>query len=227
MDFSQVKAITIPEGSVNRILSGTTVLWKKVSTRLPGEYQEVEYLESSGTQWINPQYSLWATSDWKLECKFSVTALPQENSPLFGVNRSGSTYKIFVTPDSNLNMIMPTFGSRTISAVQTNTEYVLECDNTGTYFESHLNGSLKNRLTRSATATNTDVFIFHDVNTAYGNLSGRIYYAKFWAGGDSPLVRYLVPCYRKSDNVPGLYDVANDQFYTNSGTGAFTLGPDV
>ena len=29
MDFLQVKAITIPEGDVTRILSGTTVLWKK------------------------------------------------------------------------------------------------------------------------------------------------------------------------------------------------------
>ena len=53
MDFSQVKAVTIPEGIVNRILSGATVLWKKSSGGLPSEYQEVAYLESSGTQYID------------------------------------------------------------------------------------------------------------------------------------------------------------------------------
>lgn len=37
----------------------------------------------------------------------------------------------------------------------------------------------------------------------------------------------IVPCYRKSDNVIWLYDLANDQFYTNSWTWTFTKWPDV
>lgn len=227
MDFSQVTDITIPEGNVIQIAQGATVLWEKTPSRLPSGYQEVEYLESSGTQWINTQYSLWATSNWKLECKFNITESPQTNCTVFGTNRTGSTYKMFVASDSNLKMIMPTFGSRTISAVQTDTVYVLECNNMGTYFESYLNGVLKNRLTKSATATSTAVLIFHDANTSYGNLSGRIYYAKFWAGENGELVRDFVPCYRKSDEIAGLYDLANGVFYTNSGTGTFTPGLDI
>lgn len=37
----------------------------------------------------------------------------------------------------------------------------------------------------------------------------------------------LIPCYRKSDNEPGMYDIVNDVFYTNAGTGSFAVGPDV
>jgi len=37
----------------------------------------------------------------------------------------------------------------------------------------------------------------------------------------------LVPCYRKSDNKPGMYDKVHNTFYTNVGTGDFTVGPDV
>lgn len=35
------------------------------------------------------------------------------------------------------------------------------------------------------------------------------------------------PCYRKSDNVIGMYDIARRQFFTNAGHGSFTVGPDV
>jgi hypothetical protein len=41
------------------------------------------------------------------------------------------------------------------------------------------------------------------------------------------LVRNFIPCYRKSDNVIGMYDVINDAFYTNSGTGTFIKGPNI
>ena len=38
----------------------------------------------------------------------------------------------------------------------------------------------------------------------------------------------LVPCYRKIDNVIGMYDIINETFYTNaSSDGSFTKGGDV
>lgn len=36
-----------------------------------------------------------------------------------------------------------------------------------------------------------------------------------------------VSCYRKADGEIGLYDIVNNRFYTNSGTGTFEKGPDV
>ena len=46
--------------------------------------------------------------------------------------------------------------------------------------------------------------------------------------------RDLVPCYRKSDNVVGMYDLAgsicpltDSPFYTNAGSSSFLVGPDV
>ena len=38
------------------------------------------------------------------------------------------------------------------------------------------------------------------------------------------MVRDLIPCYRKVDNVAGMYDLVNDVFYTNEGTGEFIIG---
>ena len=42
------------------------------------------------------------------------------------------------------------------------------------------------------------------------------------------LVRNFIPCKRKSDNKPGLYDLVEGKFYTNQGSGEdFIAGPDV
>jgi len=51
---------------------------------------------------------------------------------------------------------------------------------------------------------------------------GKIYYAKIWNKGD--LVRDLIPCYRKSDNEAGMYDLVTETFFTNAGTGEFLYG---
>ena len=45
------------------------------------------------------------------------------------------------------------------------------------------------------------------------------YSFKIWKG--DTMIRDFVPCYRKSDNVAGMYDLLNNTFYTNNGTGSF------
>lgn len=37
---------------------------------------------------------------------------------------------------------------------------------------------------------------------------------------------HCYPVYRKADNKPGMYDLVNGVFYTNQGTGEFSVGPD-
>lgn len=45
---------------------------------------------------------------------------------------------------------------------------------------------------------------------------------------DDVLIQYFIPCYRISDNVIGMYEIVNDQFYVTAGTtGGFTKGPDL
>lgn len=53
----------------------------------------------------------------------------------------------------------------------------------------------------------------------------KLYSFKIYDNGT--LIRDFIPCYRVADNEVGLYDIVNNQFYTNQGTGSFTKGPDV
>lgn len=58
--------------------------------------------------------------------------------------------------------------------------------------------------------------------------AGKIYRVEVTdANGGASLHMLLKPCYRISDDEPGMYDVINDVFYTNIGSGSFGVGPDV
>ena len=56
-------------------------------------------------------------------------------------------------------------------------------------------------------------------------LSGKIKYFIQKRNGEE--IVNLVPCYRKSDQVIGMYDTVTQTFYTNQGSGTFTKGQDV
>lgn len=51
------------------------------------------------------------------------------------------------------------------------------------------------------------------------------YYVTIYKGGTK--VREYIPCYRKSDDVVGMYDLVSSTFFTSAGSGAFTAGPDI
>lgn len=51
--------------------------------------------------------------------------------------------------------------------------------------------------------------------------TSKIKYCKIWDNGT--LVRDMVSCKRDSDGELGMYDKVNNVFYTNLGTGKFTM----
>ena len=56
-------------------------------------------------------------------------------------------------------------------------------------------------------------------------LKGRIGKVEFYISEE--LKRNFIPCYRKSDNVIGMYDLVEEKFYTNQGNGEFLKGRDI
>ena len=50
--------------------------------RLPQEYQEVEYIESTGTQYIDT--GITGNNNTKIEVVFSINTMPSENIGVFG-----------------------------------------------------------------------------------------------------------------------------------------------
>lgn len=61
--------------------------------------------------------------------------------------------------------------------------------------------------------------------TPFGAYNMKVYRLKLYE--NNALVREYVPCYRVSDNEIGLYELVNNVFYPNNGTGTFNKGNDI
>lgn len=188
---------------------------------LPPEYQQVEYLQSSGTQYIRT--GLYNADGLKVT--FQTVAYVYEGG--VAMARTGATMYdrfgigwythqgeklIFMTSGWN-GLLMEDYKNHTI-AFGANTGWDLIVD-----------GNVIETIPSSARNTvNLEMYLFRD-NARNKNGKCKIYNAKFYKSGT--LVRDIYPCYRKSDNKSGMYDLVTDTFYTNAGSGEFTVGADV
>ena len=125
-----------------------------------------------------------------------------------------------------LHLDMTTNSSQTATSLKTsaNTEYEISSNKN----ILTINNKVYNTATYASFSASYNMTLMASTvgGTGLANyLNGRMYYCKIY--DNDLLIRDLVPCYRKSDNKPGLYDIVNNVFYTNAGTGEFAVGPNV
>lgn len=201
----------------------------KTNISIPKEYQEVEYIESTGTQHINTNYYI-QTEKIKILANFN-TGITGSEKDLVG-NQDTSTGRFVVgcynyrwfahakeKQGSEDNAYSDSFDT-------SKRMYNIEIDYNLDINEKSIvvNGSKYTAAhTRSIISTNP-LQIFADGNNKF-KFGCKCYLLKIFDNDN--LVLDLIPCYRKSDHEPGMYDTISGQFYTNSGTGEFILGPAV
>lgn len=191
-------------------------------SRLPQGYQEVEYIESSGTQYIDTGYKP-TSNNLRIACEFEYTA-DHSASSVFGSESSG---KYSIVPWGAPEFYV---GSSTQLLAQTtalNTKYALDAHaNAGTLTVS-LNGITNSASYSGSILTTVNIGIFCNIIAGVANqfCSMRLYAMSIYDNGE--LVRNFVPCYRNSDHTAGLYDLSNNVFYANAGSGIFAIGSNV
>lgn len=197
---------------INMVLPGAVE-----TARLPKEYQEVEYIQSSGTQYIDTGVS--PSTNLITQVDFIPDSSAMSEHAIFGSTWSANGY--FMMFYQNKLRWHSSGKSVDVSAFNANTENNIVCSRTGL----NVNGTMYAISPTGTDSTNT-VYIF----ATQGNMSGNkgIYKLKYFAMSlNGALVREFIPCYRKLDNVAGLYDLVSSAFYNNAGTGAFIAGPKV
>jgi len=198
-------------------------VYHHVLNRLPTEYQEVEYIKTTGTQYIDT--GVIGKNGISAELKFELST--KDNGSLLGNRMTGTTRfwpAMWYNNKWNSTIAVDSYSthSTTINANTIYTTY-FKSDSSGWTFDVNNNRVSSGNLTVNNT---NNMWMFgtnnNDSSTLQYPFKGKAYYAKIWNGDE--LVRYFIPCYRKSDNKPGLYDLVNNVFYTNNGTGEFSIG---
>ena len=222
---------------VQRVYMGFQNFAKKVwqMSVLPLEYQQVEYIASSGTQWIDTGTTFgYNASNYsevyvKMEWLSNVT---DERIPFGLRNSNGDTYMCFgYNGASNRQNWYLGSGSFTYSTDTPSTagevyEFTMYMEK-GYQYLTLGGGMIISRSDNTDRLYTRNAWLFGSNASQGGNYrrlsSMKLYHSKIWRNGE--LVRDFYPCYRVSDDVAGLYDVVNNVFYTNAGTGTFTIGP--
>ena len=198
----------------------------KGGSRLPSGYTQLEYIQSSGTQYVDT--GMKTTNETSIIIDAQVLAMNQEQyggGLLFGscnpVQNSGHEayvwqYKFNAVYDSTANVDTQTLtvGDRLRVEFMKNVCTVIK---NGQVFYTHTFSP------SSFTSTvNLYLFVLPRSTQYFGKI--KLYSCEIFEG--SSLVRKFIPCKNPSGTV-GLYDTVNSAFYGNSGTGAFTAGAEI
>lgn len=200
------------------------------------DYIELEYIESTGTQYIDTGFVLKSTSDIEFEFAYISASWSNDWVPLAGVRNmpeptDNPVYTFFIhTTNRNVSSEYAgiDFGEGNIGNINGNQKYIFRCKNKKFYLnedEDH-NNYTTNNLDDSLMVYSCYIFGMNTVNSPdIRNLCMKLYSFKIY--DNNVIVRDLIPAKRKSDNEIGLYDSVNGVFYTNSGTGEFIAGPEI
>ena len=190
---------------------------------LPRGYTRVEYLESTGTQYIDTGINVNTTTS-RYETKISPS-LVSGTIGIFGtrndVRADQSSMNVFIIDrDFRLDWLN---GAHThfVRNISSDTEYTISITR-GLATINNVNYTSGETTSIDGTYT-FYVGSFNNAGSVFSKgFSGKIYYSKLY--NNNILVFDGVPCYRKSDNEIGMYDLVSNTFYTNAGTGTFNTG---
>ena len=192
-------------------------------------YQPVEYIESTGTQYINTGYA-HDTKYTHYEFDFMLTNRPNTYHSVFGSRLTHDGNEAYYLGIHNDGHAYACIGGNKKDPLgfnlSNNIKYKIEIDpNRGVTCDGVLYSQPYTTQTHF-TAQNDYIFALNENGAPIEYMSGKLYRFKIWYNKDF-LMRDFIPCYRKSDGAIGLYDRVYQHFYENDGTGTFIKGPDI
>jgi hypothetical protein len=187
---------------------------------LPSGFTQVEYIESTGTQWIDTGYK--PNNNTSIDIKFSTSSAQHF---VFGSRKDtiGDDQQRFCLY-ATINKFNPQYGNTNYADADgfvTSTAYQVQMDKNGLVVDGI---TIRDFNSENFTGENNLILFGNNTNGTVVSAENRIYYSKISENGT--MVRNLIPARRNSDNVLGMYDTITDTFFTNAGTGTFTAGAD-
>ena len=196
---------------------------------LPETYQQVEYIESTGTQYIDTLF----TDTGGIIGQYTASYTSSVNSAILSSHNISSPYgRNYAEYNFNKSAWELGYGDNYFlynASINLNEIYHVKFSTILKDAYLSLNNNIVIKDNTLSTISNTHVMIFtndYALENSNSTTKAKLYSAKIY-DSSKRLVRDFIPCYRKSDNVIGLYDLVEGKFYVNKGTGTFNNGNDV
>lgn len=194
-------------------------------SRLPSTYQEVEYITLSGAPYIKTGFFLNPNTDG-----FSVTfnASTTSQNGMIVADTGGSTttgsyiWAYYYNAGTKIGFWTKGTSASGTTTLDTNI-HTMTYVNKRVYFDDTLSA---NWSATNFGTPNYEMLVGSNYYSGSYNyfFKGNIYEVVFYR--NNAVEMDLVPA-KRNDDVVGLYDVVNGDFYVNSGSGTITAGPNV
>ena len=185
--------------------------------KLPDGYTTLEYIQSSGTQYIDTGRKL--TQDSNITIDFQIVGEINRNAGMFGSRQSALKNNLTLFQNTSPNVFSGDF-----SEYQKH-RFTVASSLERTKIQMNKNGAWVNDILKKSwsdvadfeTPTNGLIFDVGNNNWAKNKAVMRLY---SYTDGDA---QQLVPCL-DSAGAPCMYDLVGKTTFYNQGTGAFTWG---
>ena len=219
--FDEIQSLNGETAYAGETKLAKIIIEGKSEQDIPSGYTFYDYIESTGTQYIDTGFK--PNNNTKVEMKINITTLPTPITCLFGgrdaVNKNN--FSVWAIVGTNMRW---DYASNQLAAGN-----LVVGDNT---IIKDKNTNILNGVTISTNTLETFQSIYN--LTLFGtNTAGTVNYpsafrlkkCKIWDNGT--LIRNMIPAKKNSDNKVGMYDLVNNVFYSNAGTGVFSTGTEI
>ena len=187
---------------------------------LPNGFTQVEYIQSTGTQYIDTGAQIFNKDSHEIVMDMTPTEFYNYNQ-LFGSTCDDNTFEAWIYSTGNLNGRYNGAYYGYQNALTVNTRYLISHSKQGANLYRFVDGTLvSGGATNATTSTTTATLTLFKSGSDYSKF--KLYASKIYANGE--LVRDFVPCINNSTGKAGLYDLITNTFYGNDGTGDFVAG---
>ena len=200
---------------------------------IPSEYQQVEYIQATGTQYIIVDSS--ETQSWFYDVTAEITfPVATTYNMMFGHSLWSDATAWCLYWDSSKVTVRRRNGTGTTYDAQTTKANIegIKCrfilnDSMASIINADTNTTIVNNTLDASSLNryNCPVRIFKGFSNNTGfekNVAAKLYSFKVYTR-NNVLTYDCIPCYRKSDNATGVYDTVHKTFFGNNGTGEFVI----
>lgn len=189
-------------------------------TTVPEGYQRLEYIESTGTQYIDTGFK--PNQDTRVVCK-TVCEVSSTANWVFGARTSNASNQ-FTFLGASAGTYASGFATAAVNfPASLNTTNPIVVDKNKTVTNINGGNAVTNTTATFTAPVNLALFAVNTNGTiSYGKV--KLYYVQIYDNGI--LVRDFIPCKTPSGEI-GLYDTITQSFYGNAGTGTFSAGSEI
>lgn len=184
---------------------------------LPSGFKKLEYIQSSGTQYIAT--GIIGSYDTRVTAEFEILSIGSGTVFVFGSQANNNVR--FCLGITSAGVFRSDYGTEYISgpSAATGTKYTADKNRN----VCTINGTAINSNAQTFTGT-TNIYLFARSYSSLSYANLKMYGCKIYS--NDVLVRDFIPCKNASGAV-GMWDDVNSVFYGNAGSGTFTAGPEV